>query len=255
MARATIRRDPAEIVSIRRAVDRAGDLAVQQTRRPFPHAASGKLEQRCGVETVHGRPTLGRASGSRGATNEMRRCVGSFERQGQPALLPVIHQPPASLPRVAGSAPAPTDQRTVRAGAGPLSLQKPAASRGSQDMATQRHSILVGKCYRDAFGAIYRIVGFNGDVVQCALYHRTERGLVEGEALGQLGRPSRGPARRSGVAAGRIVSGKASSPSLQRRNVARPVMSRPGPRRIPSLILSLGRTPRSRSNGCPAMSR
>jgi hypothetical protein len=48
-------------------------------------------------------------------------------------------------------------------------------------MAMQRHSILVGKCYRDAFGAIYRIVGFDGDAVQCVLYHRTERGLVERE--------------------------------------------------------------------------
>jgi hypothetical protein len=50
-------------------------------------------------------------------------------------------------------------------------------------MAMQRHSILVGKCYRDAFGAIYRIVSFNGDAVQCVLYHRTERGLVEREHL------------------------------------------------------------------------
>ena len=48
-------------------------------------------------------------------------------------------------------------------------------------MAMQRHSILVGKCYRDAFGAVYRIVGFDGNVVQCVLYHRTDRGIVERE--------------------------------------------------------------------------
>jgi len=48
-------------------------------------------------------------------------------------------------------------------------------------MAMQRHSILVGKCYRDAFGAVYRIVGFDGNLVQCILYHRTDRGLVERE--------------------------------------------------------------------------
>jgi hypothetical protein len=46
----------------------------------------------------------------------------------------------------------------------------------------QRHSILAGKCYRDTFGAIYRVVGFDGNGVQCVLYHRTARGaLVERE--------------------------------------------------------------------------
>ena len=48
-------------------------------------------------------------------------------------------------------------------------------------MAMQRHSILVGKCYRDAFGAVYRIVSFDGNAVQCVLYHRTDRGIVERE--------------------------------------------------------------------------
>jgi hypothetical protein len=51
----------------------------------------------------------------------------------------------------------------------------------TESMAMQRHSILVGKCYRDSFGAIYRIVGFDGNIVQCVLYHRTDRGLVERE--------------------------------------------------------------------------
>ena len=27
----------------------------------------------------------------------------------------------------------------------------------------QRHSILAGKCYRDRLGAIYRVVGFDGN--------------------------------------------------------------------------------------------
>jgi hypothetical protein len=46
----------------------------------------------------------------------------------------------------------------------------------------QRHSILAGRCYRDSFGAIYRVVGFDGNVVQCILFHRNDRGvLVERE--------------------------------------------------------------------------
>ena len=46
----------------------------------------------------------------------------------------------------------------------------------------ERHSILAGKCYRDSFGAIYRVVGFDGSQVQCILYDRGERGvLVERE--------------------------------------------------------------------------
>jgi hypothetical protein len=43
-------------------------------------------------------------------------------------------------------------------------------------MAMQRHSILVGKCYRDRFGAIYRIVDFDGNGVKCVLYHATGQG-------------------------------------------------------------------------------
>jgi hypothetical protein len=46
----------------------------------------------------------------------------------------------------------------------------------------QRHSILAGRCYRDRRGAIYRVVGFDGNGVQCVLYHRTDRGgFVERE--------------------------------------------------------------------------
>jgi len=40
----------------------------------------------------------------------------------------------------------------------------------------QRHSILAGKCYRDRLGAIYRVVGFDGNGVQCILYHRRDQG-------------------------------------------------------------------------------
>jgi hypothetical protein len=42
----------------------------------------------------------------------------------------------------------------------------------------QRHSIASGKCYRDSLGAIYRVVGFDGNGVQCILYHRSEQGAV-----------------------------------------------------------------------------
>ena len=46
----------------------------------------------------------------------------------------------------------------------------------------QRYSILAGKCYRDRLGAIYRVVGFAGNGVQCVLYHHTDHsGLVERE--------------------------------------------------------------------------
>ena len=52
---------------------------------------------------------------------------------------------------------------------------------GDDDM-MQRHSILAGKCYRDRLGAIYRVVGFDGNGVQCVLYHRTDQGgFVERE--------------------------------------------------------------------------
>jgi hypothetical protein len=46
----------------------------------------------------------------------------------------------------------------------------------------QRRSILAGKCYRDRLGAIYRVVGFDGNGVQCVLYHPTDQGgFVERE--------------------------------------------------------------------------
>ena len=49
-------------------------------------------------------------------------------------------------------------------------------------MAMRRHSIMAGKCYRDRFGAIYRVVSFDGNNVQCVLYDRDSRGaLVERE--------------------------------------------------------------------------
>ena len=51
--------------------------------------------------------------------------------------------------------------RMVHAGLGPLSAEAPGVG-DDQEMAMQRHSILVGKCYRDAFGATYRIVVANG---------------------------------------------------------------------------------------------
>ena len=54
-------------------------------------------------------------------------------------------------------------------------------SGGNDDM-MQRHSTLAGKCYRDRLGAIYRVVGFDGNGVQCVLYHRTDQGgFVERE--------------------------------------------------------------------------
>ena len=42
----------------------------------------------------------------------------------------------------------------------------------------ERHSILASKCYRDSFGAIYKVVGFDGNGVQCILYHRDDRGML-----------------------------------------------------------------------------
>ena len=45
-------------------------------------------------------------------------------------------------------------------------------------MAMSRHSILAGRCYRDTFGAIYRVVSFDGNGVQCMLYHRNEQGVL-----------------------------------------------------------------------------
>lgn len=45
-------------------------------------------------------------------------------------------------------------------------------------MAMTRHSILAGRCYRDTFGAIYRVIAFDGNGVQCVLLHRDERGML-----------------------------------------------------------------------------
>jgi hypothetical protein len=42
----------------------------------------------------------------------------------------------------------------------------------------ERHSILAGKCYRDSFGAIYRVVGFEGNGVQCILFDRNDKGML-----------------------------------------------------------------------------
>lgn len=39
-------------------------------------------------------------------------------------------------------------------------------------MSLKRHSIVTGRCYRDSFGAIWRVVSFDGNGVSCVLYHR-----------------------------------------------------------------------------------
>src|ERR1044072_7899568 len=56
-----------------------------------------------------------------------------------------------------------------------VSKQRSKGSGGNDDM-MQRHSIIAGKCYRDRLGAIYRVVGFDGNGVLCVLYHRTDHG-------------------------------------------------------------------------------
>ena len=49
-------------------------------------------------------------------------------------------------------------------------------------MAMERASILVGKCYQDAFGATYRVVSYDGNEVRYVLYHSTnQRSQVERE--------------------------------------------------------------------------
>ena len=42
----------------------------------------------------------------------------------------------------------------------------------------ERMSILVGKCYRDAFGATYRVQGYDGNEVRYVVYDRDNRGLL-----------------------------------------------------------------------------
>jgi hypothetical protein len=57
-------------------------------------------------------------------------------------------------------------------------------------MPMERASILVGKCYRDTFGAVYRVEGYDGNEVRYAVYDFTYRGkLTErqySEAVGQF---------------------------------------------------------------------
>jgi hypothetical protein len=45
-------------------------------------------------------------------------------------------------------------------------------------MPMKRASILVGKCYRDTFGAIYRIEGYDKNEVRYVVYDRTSRGML-----------------------------------------------------------------------------
>jgi hypothetical protein len=45
-------------------------------------------------------------------------------------------------------------------------------------MTMQRASILVGKCYQDTFGAIYRIEGYDGNEVRYVVYHVNDRGML-----------------------------------------------------------------------------
>jgi hypothetical protein len=46
------------------------------------------------------------------------------------------------------------------------------------EMVMLRHSIIAGKCYRDRFGAIYRVISFDGSGVQCVVYGRDSRGRI-----------------------------------------------------------------------------
>ena len=45
-------------------------------------------------------------------------------------------------------------------------------------MPMERASILVGKCYRDTFGAVYRVEGYDGNEVRYAVYDFTYRGKL-----------------------------------------------------------------------------
>lgn len=47
-------------------------------------------------------------------------------------------------------------------------------------MAVPRQAVRAGHCYRDSFGAVWRVLGFDGRGVICVLYHRDACGaLVE----------------------------------------------------------------------------
>jgi hypothetical protein len=43
-------------------------------------------------------------------------------------------------------------------------------------MAMGRASILVGKCYQDSFGVVYRVAGYDGNEVRCVIYDMTVPG-------------------------------------------------------------------------------
>ena len=45
-------------------------------------------------------------------------------------------------------------------------------------MPMSRHTIIAGKCYRDRFGAIYRVVSFDASGVQCVLYNGESPGTT-----------------------------------------------------------------------------
>jgi hypothetical protein len=41
-----------------------------------------------------------------------------------------------------------------------------------------RASIRLGKCYRDTFGAVYKVKGYDGNEVRYAVYDLTQRGKL-----------------------------------------------------------------------------
>jgi hypothetical protein len=45
-------------------------------------------------------------------------------------------------------------------------------------MPMDRASIRLGKCYRDTFGAVYKVEGYDGNEVRYAVYDLTQRGQL-----------------------------------------------------------------------------
>jgi hypothetical protein len=45
-------------------------------------------------------------------------------------------------------------------------------------MPMERANIRLGKCYRDTFGAVYKVEGYDGNEVRYAVYDLTHRGKL-----------------------------------------------------------------------------
>jgi hypothetical protein len=58
--------------------------------------------------------------------------------------------------------------------------------RRENEMAMERSNIAIGKCYRDSFGVVYRVAGYDGNSVRYILHDDRVERLHWGDFLADL---------------------------------------------------------------------